>query len=96
MTRGNWSTRFDPDNVAALCYGCHAYLDREPYQKAAWFERKLGEGLAQIIKEKAKQPAYGIKKHKADIAKFYREQYARLRALRDGGDTGKLTVEGYQ
>lgn len=95
MTRGNWGTRFDPDNVAALCYGCHSYLDREPYEKAAWFEARLGAGLAQIVKEKAKRPAYGIKKLKGEIATFYRAQYQRLLTMRADGVTGRIEVEGW-
>ncbi len=95
MSRGNWGTRFDPDNVAALCYGCHSYVDREPYEKTAWFEKRLGNGLAEIIIEKAKRPAYGIKKQKKAIAKHYREELKRLRQLRMDGDNGQLTVIGY-
>jgi len=95
MTRGNWGTRFDPDNVAALCYGCHSYLDSRPYEKADWFEKHLGVGLAQIVREKAKQPAYGIKKFKAEIAKHYREELKRLQSLRANGEGGKLKIVGY-
>ena len=95
MTRGNWSTRFDPDNAAALCYGCHSYLDRNPYIKTQWFENYLGEGLAGIIQEKSKQPAYGIKKFKKEIAKHYRVELKRLQALRLDGSTGTLKIIGY-
>jgi hypothetical protein len=34
--RSKESTRFDPDNVDALCYGCHVYwgsTDREAYRE---------------------------------------------------------------
>lgn len=96
MSRGNWGTRFDPDNVAALCYGCHSYLDREPYQKTAWFEERLGIGLAGIIQEKARRPAYGIKKLKKEISKHYREEHKRLKQLRADGVTGKLEVIGFE
>jgi hypothetical protein len=95
MSRGNWGTRFDPDNTAALCYGCHSHLDSHPYEKTAWFEKLLGEELAQIVREKAKRPAYGIKKHKADIAKHYRQELKRLHELRNEGATGPLKVIGY-
>jgi len=33
--RANWTTRFEPDNCVALCYGCHKYFDetnREAYR----------------------------------------------------------------
>lgn len=96
MTRGNWGTRFDPDNTAALCYGCHSFLDRNPHEKIHWFEQKLGEGLVQIVIEKAKRPAYGIKKRKAEIAKHYREELARLKELRAAGNVGRLEIIGYE
>lgn len=95
MTRGNWSTRFDPNNVAALCYGCHSYLDRNPYEKTAWFESILGKGLADLIREKSKQPAYGIKKLKKEITKHYRVQYEAMKILRANGITGRIEVQGY-
>lgn len=95
MTRGNWGTRFDPDNVAALCYGCHSYLDSRPYEKAKWFEDKLGKGLAEIVQEKAKRPAYGIKKQLKDITKLYKAEHERIRKERSEGHTGKLKVISY-
>ena len=95
MSRGHWATRFDPDNTAALCYGCHSYLDSHPYEKQAWFEKHIGEGLAQIVREKANRPAYGFKKHKADIAKHYRQELKRLQGLRADGVTGKLEIVAY-
>jgi len=94
MTRGSWSTRFDPDNVAALCTGCHFYLDSHPYEKVSWFEGYLGEGLAEIIRLKSNTPAYGIKKHKKEISKHYREELKRLKQARIDG--GELKVIGYE
>lgn len=42
FSRGKLSTRFDPENAKALCYGCHRYLDQRPVVKRDWFEMKLG------------------------------------------------------
>lgn len=95
MTRGNWGTRFDPDNAMALCYGCHSYVDSRPYEKAEFFESKLGEGLVQIVREKAKRPAYGIKKMLKDISKHYREEHKKLEEKRKNGAEGYLDFEGY-
>jgi len=96
MSRGHWGTRFDPNNVAALCYGCHSYIDSHPYEKADWFEKLLGDGMTEIVREKANRPAYGIKKFKADIAKHYRAELKRLQQLRANGATGTLEVIGYE
>lgn len=95
QSRGNWSTRFDKDNAAALCYGCHSYIDREPEYKTFWFEQYLGEGLAEIIRVKSKQPAYGIKKRVKEISRHYREQHKLMLEKRANGVTGRIEFEGY-
>ena len=41
--RGKLRVRLDPDNAAALCYGCHRYLDTHPVEKHAWFRTRLGD-----------------------------------------------------
>ena len=94
-SRGNWGTRFNPSNVAALCYGCHSYIDRDSGYKEKWFRKYLGEGLADLMVEQAAQPAYGIKKQKKEIAKHYREELKRLKQLRLDGVTGKIEIVGY-
>lgn len=94
-TRGNWGTRFDPDNCAALCYGCHQYIDSHPYEKTEFFEKRLGKGLAQIITEKANRPAYGVKKQLKDITAHYREELKRIQSLRSEGVCGEIKIRGY-
>lgn len=96
MGRGNWSTRFDPDNAAGLCYGCHRYVDGHPSYKTVFFEGILGRGLAEIIQFKAKQPAKGIKKHLKAITRHYRAEYLRLVELRHNGDTSRLVIQNYE
>ncbi len=49
--RARFSTRFDPDNCVALCYGCHRLWghgdQRDQYQE--YMERKLGkEGFKRL------------------------------------------------
>lgn len=42
--RGNWSTRFDPQNCDALCFPCHRLWggdERDAYR--AWKLKQLGE-----------------------------------------------------
>lgn len=36
------ATRLDPKNAAALCFGCHQYLDSHPNEKLAFFRELLG------------------------------------------------------
>lgn len=94
-SRGKWGTRFDPDNCNSLCYGCHSYIDRNPHEKIEWFESRLGDGLSQILRDKANDTKHGLKKLKKEIAKHYREEFKRLKAERASGTTGKLTIRGF-
>lgn len=63
FSRGKTSTRFDPENAVALCYGCHRYLDQRPTEKFEWFESRLGtvpfEALRLRSNHLAGQEGYG-------------------------------------
>jgi len=41
--RSKRSVRYDPDNLAGLCFGCHQYLDSHPLEKVEFFKSLLGE-----------------------------------------------------
>jgi hypothetical protein len=59
--RAKEGTRFDPDNVDCLCYGCHQYwgsTDREAYR--AYKLKQLGENGFKLLQARA----YGY--HKKD------------------------------
>lgn len=43
FSRGKLSTRWDPENAAALCFGCHRWLDTHPDLKRVWFRERLGD-----------------------------------------------------
>lgn len=43
FTRRTKATRHDPDNAVALCYGCHSYVDANPWEKAILFRQILGD-----------------------------------------------------
>lgn len=90
MTRGKWATRHDPLNVAALCTGCHFYIDSHPYEKIAWFEQYLGQKICEIIREKSEDTKHGLKKLKKEISSHYRKEYQELLKKRSLGATGKL------
>lgn len=96
MTRGKWATRFDPDNVAALCYGCHSYIDSNPHKKMEWFDEYLGESTAQIIREKSEDTKHGLKKLKKEISAHYRNEHKRLISLRKDGNCGRIMLIGFQ
>lgn len=41
--RGKESTRFDPENASAHCYGCHQYLTSYPDEHVKWKITQLGQ-----------------------------------------------------
>lgn len=41
--RTDKSTRWDSENSAGLCGGCHLYLEHHPHEHDTWFRQHLGE-----------------------------------------------------
>ena len=57
------STRFNLDNVASLCHGCHAYFHGHPVQHYEFFMKRLGEHKFQCLDLFANTPTkvdYGV------------------------------------
>lgn len=54
--RGNRGTRFDPDNAAALCYGCHRYFTANPQAHGEWFIKRLGDKKFDALGIRARTP----------------------------------------
>ena len=42
FTRGSFTTRFDPRNLAGICGGCHLYIDSHEDAKFELFRRLIG------------------------------------------------------
>lgn len=51
--RRKMSVRFDPENVSALCFGCHLYFTSQPDQHREWFRKRLGEKRYDALMVKA-------------------------------------------
>jgi len=54
--RAKKSTRWDPDNAAGLCGGCHMYLDSQAEEKVQWFKKLLGAVAYQHLMIRARTP----------------------------------------
>ena len=54
-SRRKRSVRWDVDNAAALCFGCHQYLDSNPIEKIEFFNKKLGAEKLLHLNIRAKQ-----------------------------------------
>lgn len=95
--RGKWATRFDPSNVFSHCYGCHSYLGSHPDEFADWVYSQLGDGLYEIVLERANDTKLGrtAKREAKEIAKHYRDQHKNMLAARENGVTGRIEFFGY-
>ncbi len=43
--RSNKKVRWDEDNAAGLCGGCHRYFTSHPHLHEEWFKERLGDGF---------------------------------------------------
>ena len=55
FSRRKHSVRYDPDNAAGLCAGCHRFLDNEALDKVRFFVLLLGEEKFQLLEARASQ-----------------------------------------
>ena len=51
------SVRWDTDNAAGLCGGCHMYLDGQAVEKVEFFKKLLGEESFDYLQGRARTPA---------------------------------------
>ncbi len=41
--RAKKSVRWDEDNAAGLCFGCHQHFTSHPLEHTEWFQKRLGD-----------------------------------------------------
>lgn len=57
FSRGKQSTRFDPMNAVALCYGCHRFMDQHKESNFfPWHSRRIGIGFFDQLMVRAHTP----------------------------------------
>ena len=95
-SRGIWSIRHDPLNAAAMCYGCHSYIDSHPAEKLQWFAQHLGNKNVEILLEKKQNSKSGRKREQKEITQHYKAEFERMMQLRADGYLGKMQLVGYQ
>ena len=88
-------TRFEPLNASCLCRGCHNRLGESPHDHRAFIEDKLGPQKYGILVELHNQIVKIPKAVEKEIAKYYRQEEARIKAERDNGATGVISIVGY-
>lgn len=75
MGRGKEATRFDPLNVDALCYGCHAYFGSHPLEHVEWQVKRKGQDVVDAIRLKSN--TYKKKDRQADYL-YWKEELEKL------------------
>lgn len=73
--RGKENTRFDPDNVCALCMGCHAYFTAFPAEHYMWQVERLGQTKVDEVVLKSNMYC---KKDRKLQAIFWRQELKKL------------------
>ena len=79
---GRWrkSTRWDDDNGAGLCGGCHRVIDRDLEAKEEFIHRQLGGEGYDLLKARARTPARYI--DKAAIGLYLKAKIEELKERR--------------
>lgn len=54
-SRRKHSVRWDIENTAPLCYGCHSYIDGNPLKKIEFFLELLGQERFNKLNERAER-----------------------------------------
>jgi len=95
--RANYATRFDPLNVDAHCYGCHAKFEGNPHVFMTWKFEQLGGIVYDLLIEKSNNIMLGktARREKQEIAKHYKAEFERMQALRSKGVIGRINFQGY-
>lgn len=95
FTRSRRSTRWHPDNAQCLCFTCHMWWHQSPATSGIWIRELLGQGFIDIIEEKSHTIAKYSKPVLEDISKHLNQEYTRMMALRDSGETGRIEFEAF-
>lgn len=94
-SRAHRSTRWHPDNCFCLCKSCHAYLEGRPIEHTKFAEEKLGPTRFEWLVQAHHQPVKFTKADHKAMKKHYREEYARMRELRNQGEQGHIEFVGF-
>ena len=70
-SRRKRSTRYDLDNAIWVCFGCHRYLDENPYQHTEFFKKRLGSQAFEELNIRAERI---VKTDREQVRKDLREK----------------------
>ena len=74
--RRKHSVRWDEDNAAGICGGCHTYFHANPDKATEWFRKRLG-GKADLLEVRAQMSGKDIDKSAVEI--YLKHKIAKLK-----------------
>ena len=78
-SRRHQATRYDPDNAAAMCFGCHQKMGGNPILFQNWIEDYLGSERYSMLNEKHHRIVKRTKKDKDELYKHLKGELAKLK-----------------
>lgn len=95
-SRRHKATRWDPDNACAHCFSCHQRLGGDPVEFSAFIRNHLGDGLFEIVREKAMSTKKWTEWEMADLLDHIIRDIRRMERERDKGVTGYIKPEVWE
>src|SRR3990167_2606866 len=88
ISRGNPRVRFDPNNCACLCPGCHDFMGKNPHDHVEFFKKRLGEKAYFALHAKA-NTRRTVKLDEILEKIIWTDAYTRLLKAREGQVWGR-------
>lgn len=95
FSRKNRSTRWDPENAWAHCFGCHQRMGGNPHMFREWVERKMGDRYADLV-IRAHTPVLYKKPDILALRRHLKSQLDTMRARRANGETGRIEFTAFE
>ena len=94
--RRSKNVRWNGMNAVALTHYQHRYFTENPAHFITWLNSYLGMEHMDILKERCNDLRVKYSKaDKKDISRHYRNEYKRMRKLRDEGQAGRIEFQNY-
>jgi len=87
--------RHDPRNALCLCATCHHYFTDRPTEWTVFVRKKIGDGVMDELQQLSNKVCKFPRGWKKEARKHYREEAARIKALRMAGDSSYADFVGY-
>ena len=83
ISRRGKSTRWLPENCAAMCRGCHGFFGENPEKARRWYIERYSREQYDLVRFMARQimKSWELKDYKLAKAEFLKAEMARLEGL---------------